>query len=47
MNDVAAVVVAEDDEMKKWKIRYEVISSSGRVPSSGQTRYSFYSFQEF
>jgi hypothetical protein len=39
MNDVVAVVVAYDDEMKRWKIRFEMISSSDRVSSSDQTRY--------
>jgi hypothetical protein len=36
MNDVVAVVVADDDEMKRW---LEVIQSSDSGPSSGKTRY--------
>jgi hypothetical protein len=35
MNDIVAVVVVDDDELKSW---FEVISSNDRVSSSDQTR---------
>jgi hypothetical protein len=36
-----AVAVADDDEVKKWKIRFEIVQSSDRCPSSDKSRYVF------
>jgi hypothetical protein len=36
MSDVVAVVVADDDEMKRW---LKVVQSSDNDPSSDKTRY--------
>ncbi len=38
------VVVADDDEVKRWKIRFEMRSSSDSESSSDQTRYLDFTF---